>query len=232
MRVKRLQVHVARVGDQHPDREPGEDRDLERAEDHARSRGDADVAVGEQEDDHRHQQRPDPPLPGVVPARLVGHDLGHRPAELEVEEGCDERLEQDEQPRDVEAGPGAERARRVGIQPAGGRLELRQLPDRIGRAQAGDERQQHRERERLLRRRDGDVDRVRNGRRRGHMRDRLEEHLREPDRVHPQAIERTRRNDAGFHQLYALLRSWNPASDPPTAARCMSSARPASLPRH
>src|SRR5438067_1915798 len=60
VRVERLDVQVARVREEHPERERAEDRDLEGAEDHTRGRGEADVAVREQEHDRRHQQDPDP----------------------------------------------------------------------------------------------------------------------------------------------------------------------------
>src|SRR5579884_1200499 len=70
VRLERLDVELARVREQHPERERGEDGDLERAENHAGRGGEADVAIGEQEDDDRHQRHPDPPLPGVVPAQI------------------------------------------------------------------------------------------------------------------------------------------------------------------
>ncbi len=103
MRIEGLGVEVAGVRDQHPDGQAAEDRDLERAEDHAGRRRESDVPVGERQDEDSHQQEPDPPLAAVVPAHLALEDIRHRPAELEVEKRRHERLEADEEPRDQEA---------------------------------------------------------------------------------------------------------------------------------
>jgi len=118
VRVERLQVEVACIRDQHPHGKCTEDRNLEGAEDDPGRRRDPDVAIGEQEDDHGHQERPDDPLAGPVPAGLARHHFAHRPAELEVEKRCNERLEEDEEPCDVEARPRAERAGRICVQAA------------------------------------------------------------------------------------------------------------------
>jgi hypothetical protein len=134
-----------------------------------------------------------------VPARLAPHHLPHRPAELEVEERRDERLEEDEEPGDDEARGRAERARGVGVEAAGRRLQAGELADRDRRAEAGDQREQDGERERLLRERHRDVDRVRDGGARRHVRDRLEENLRQADRVLAQVVEGPGRNWCGFH---------------------------------
>jgi hypothetical protein len=162
---------------------------ISNAPDHARGRRDPDVAVGEQEDDHGHERDPDPPLAVVVPADLALEDLVHRPAELEVEERRDERLEEDEQPRDEEAGARAEAPRGVGVHAAGRRIELGELADRRRRADARDQREADRQRQRLLRVRHRDEDRVRDSGRRRHVRDGLEQHLRQPDRVLAQMVE-------------------------------------------
>jgi hypothetical protein len=142
----------ARIANTIPRKTPfqrAEDGNLERAEQDACGGRQADVAVRQEEHDHRHQRDPDPPLAGVVPARLAPHHLAHRPAELEVEERSDERLEQNEQPGDDEPRPRAERTSGVCVETARGRLEARELADRRGGAEAGDEREQHRQRQRL-----------------------------------------------------------------------------------
>ena len=200
VRVERLQVQVAGVREEHPQREPAEDGDLERAEDHAGRRRETDVAVGQQQDEEGHQGEPDPPLAGVVPADLGLEHVRHRPAELEVEERRHERLEADEEPRDQEARAWAEAAGDIGVQPARARDELGELPDRRRGAEAGDEREADRQRQRLLRVGHGDVDRVRDGRRGRHVRDRLEQDLPQPDRVLPQMVEATR--SVGGHRFH------------------------------
>jgi len=189
MRVERLQVQVAGVRQDHPERERSEDSDLEGAKDDTGRRRDADVAVRQQVDDRGHNEHPDPPLARVVPAGLARHHLAHRPAELEVEERRDEWLEEDEEPGDVEPGPRAERARRIGVEAACRWFELRQLTDRDRRTKAGDQSKQNGERQRLFRRRHRDVDRVGDGRSWCHVGDRLEQHLRQSNRVQAQPIE-------------------------------------------
>ena len=203
-RVERLHVQLAPLREEDPDRERCEDGDLERAEQHARSGRDAHVSVGEQEDERRHDQHPHDPLAAPVPADARVEDVVHRPAELEVEERRDERLEPDEEPRGEEPGPRPERAGGVGVEAAGARQVLRELPDRGRGAEARDQREADRERQRLPRVRHGDVDRVRDGGRGGHVRDRLEQHLRQPDRVLAQMLE-----------AYVLL----PPSRPPSSGK-------------
>ena len=201
VRVEGLGVQVARIRDEHPDRQAAEDRYLERAEDHAGGGREANVAVGERQDEDRHQNEPDPPLPAVVPAHLGLEDVRHRPAELEIEERGDKRLEADEEPRDQEAGAGAEAAGDVGVHSARRREELRKLSNRRRGADTGDQRQPDRQRQGLPRVRHGDVDRVRNRGRRGHVRDRLEQDLPEPDRVLSQMVEAPRlASRHGFHR--------------------------------
>src|SRR3954451_8906603 len=150
MWVEGLEVQPARIREDHPEGEGAEDRDLERSQDDAGRGRDADVAIREQEDEHRHDHDPDPPLAGVVPADLVLEDVAHGPAELEVEEWGDERLEEDEEPRDEEAGPRPERARGVRVHPACGREALGELPDRGRGADTCDQRKPDRQRQRLL----------------------------------------------------------------------------------
>jgi hypothetical protein len=156
------------------------------------------VEMRQQVDDRGHHEHPDPPLTRVVPAGLARHHLAHRPAELEVEEGRDQWLEEDEEPRDVESRPRAERTGRVRVETAGRRFELRELADRDSGAEASDQREQHRERECLLRGRNRDVDRVGDSRSRCHMGDRLKQHLWQPNRVDSQTVERPG-NPASFH---------------------------------
>jgi hypothetical protein len=183
IRVEGLGVEVAGVRDEQPDRKASEDRDLERTEDHSGGRREPDVAVGEREDEGGHQHEPDPPLPRVVPAGLGLEDVGHRPAELQVEERRHERLEADEEPRDQEPGTRAEAASHVRVHAARRWEELRELSDRGRRTDAGDQREADGQRQGLPRVRYGDVDRVRDGCGGRHVRDRLEQNLRQADRV-------------------------------------------------
>ena len=95
------EVQLVGVRDEHPDRQRAEDRDLERAEDDARLGREANVAVGEEEDDRRGDEHPRPPAD--VPADLVLHHVLGRPGEDQEEQRRHERLEEEERPAGQEA---------------------------------------------------------------------------------------------------------------------------------
>ena len=116
-------------------------------------------------------------------------------------------------------GPRPERPRGVGVHAARRREQLRELPDRGRGADARDQREADRQRQRLLRVRHRDEDRVRDGGGGRHVRDRLEQHLPEPDRVLAQVVETTWRGGSRSFHRYLLRRvPWRPRSSRTWAA--------------
>jgi hypothetical protein len=237
-RVEDLERVVAEVREDHPHRQGGEDGDLEDAEDDAGPRREPYVPICEEEDDCRSEEDPDPPLAGVVPAPFVLDDVHRRPGEDQEQQRCNERLEKEEGPADHEAGVRPERTRDVGIEAACRGDLLRQLADRARDEDARDEREEDRQGQDGPRELHRYEDREGDCRTWSHMRDRLEQSLREPDRVLPQVIEGSRPTRLSCHGRLLLFAEPRPiVPDPvgvmqarvsPRAGRCTSSGRRAS----
>ena len=203
-RVERLEGEIARIGDQHPRGEGDKDADLEDAEHHAGLGREADVAVGQEEDNRRRDDDPDPPLPRVVPAEPVlvrADDIRGRPGEDEKEQRRDEWLEEEERPADHEPGPGAERACDVRVQASRRGNLLRHLANRAGDEDARDEGKEDRQWQRRSRELHREENRERDRGSGSHVRDRLEQDLRQPNRALPQMVEGTSWTGACFHRL-------------------------------
>jgi hypothetical protein len=206
---------------------------IEDAEQDADVGGQAHVAVGEEEDDRCGDQDPDPPLACPVPAHVRSHDVGRGPGEDQEEERRDGRLEENEDPPDHEPDGGAERAAHVGVEPAGRRHLLGQLANRVRDEQAGDEGDEDGKRQRGPRELDRYEDRERDRRTGSHVRDRLEEGLRQADRVLAQVVEGAGcRRRLGVHRFTSSRMTARPAMISKGAAGATNrESRPARLAR-
>ena len=131
----------------------------------------------------------DPPRPADVPPDLVLDDVIGRPREDEEEERGDERCEEHEAPPREETRVRPERGAHVRVEAARRRHLLRELADRARHERAGDRGEEHGERKRLPGERHRNEEREGHRRRGRHVRDRLEERLREPDRMLAQVVE-------------------------------------------
>ena len=178
--VVRARVHDQEHGQHH------EHCDLERPEHRAQPGRRLHPVVTGGQHDQRAQDGPRPPQVGRVAVPL-GVDRGrHGEAELEQHQRRDQRPDQHVPPSDQEPDGRVQAAGGVGRHRARGGQLTGQLADAGGRQQAGDQREQHGQRQRPAR--VGRPGRDRRGDRgpRGHVGDALEQHLPQPDRVPPQ----------------------------------------------
>src|SRR5829696_2500777 len=149
--------------------------------------GEPDAPVGQVENEYRGHYHPYPP--GDVYAESVLEGVSSGRGEDEVEERRDERFGQEKCPPDQETDLCPEGAAGVGVEPSGGGHLLGELAHGVSYQKRNREREDDRERQ--DRSRKAEPDQQGKGYRSSgsHMRDRLEQHLREADGMLPQVVE-------------------------------------------
>ena len=152
-------------------------------EDDPRLRRQAHVEVRQAEDHERRQPAPEPPARRARPPALRLHRRVDEPAVQDEQERRQEDREADVEPADEEADDRRDPARGEDVEAAGRGDELAHLADRDRAERARDQRDQRRQRQRGAGEADADADRERGRGRRGHVGDRLEDDVDQPDRV-------------------------------------------------
>ena len=181
LRPEHAEVVGAAGLDDQPDGQGREHTDLEETDQRSGPRAELDAEVSEDEHHDGRGQRRDPPPLAVAPPELLVQDRRHEVAEDQIEQRCHQRLDPRISPRHQEAHRGVDAPGRVGVEAACRREVLGQLSDRDGHEQTSDQRQDDRERKRAAREPSAGDDRERNGGRRRHVGDRLEQDLSQPD---------------------------------------------------
>jgi hypothetical protein len=140
-----------------------------------------DAEPPKQEHDHRGGHGRDHP-PGVVaPAELGLQGAGHHVAQDQEQQRRDQRLDKGVAPADQESDGRVQAAGGVGVEAAGRRQLLGELPDGDGHQQAADQREHHRQGQRAGGEVGADDDREGHGGRRRHVGDGLEQDFPQAD---------------------------------------------------